>query len=175
MEIRWELWLARAMLCLFEMLLYVFVARFYLCVGVDRARIKWRCGKKKHRLLNTGRQPRWLVWLLYTDICSVHDQSRPLRLNMIMWIVALPYTASELLLGWLPPAAGMRVVLALCAVFFGICSFIAACVDHKRTFGSSLILYKRNGYSKAESSILDLGMLAISFAIARCYLYLHTV
>ena len=117
MDTRFQMWLVRTMLCLFE-LIFIFMSRFYLCSGAWDARHKWNHGKKQHRLLDTGKQPKWLVWLLYTDIRSVKNQSPSLRLNMIMWMAAVPYVISEIVLGWIPPFSLIRIVLAAFAVFF---------------------------------------------------------
>jgi len=173
MDTRFEMWLARAMICLFEMI-FIFMSRFYLCGSAWSARHKWSHGKKQRRLLDTGKQPKWLVWLLYTDIRTIRNQSFGLRLNMVMWIAAVPYIISELALGWIAPPLVIRIILAVFAAFFALCSFISACIDHKRSYGHALILRRKpNKISKSESSIFDLILLGIQLAVAYCYLIMH--
>ena len=173
MDTRFQMWLVRSLLCLFE-LIFIFMSRFYLCSGAWNARHKWSHGKKQRRLLDTGKQPKWLVWLLYTDIRSVKNQNFSLRLNMIMWMAAVPYIISEIGLGWIPPGLPIRIVLAVFAAFFALCSFISACIDHKRTYGYALILRRKpNKSSKSESSIFDAMLMGLQLAVAYCYLTMH--
>lgn len=162
-----KLWLARAILCLFELLL-LFECRWNLCEFAWRIRSK-STGQKKKRLLDTGRQPKALVWLLYTDIRSIRNQNFRLRLNMILWMMTVPYVISELLLGWLPLNLGVRIGLMLFAVFFAISTFISTCIAHRRQYGQALIFYRRNKYRKSESSIFDLLQFGMQIGIAYVY------
>ena len=76
------------------------------------------------------------------------------------------------LLGWLPLNLGMRIVLSICAAFFGICTFVSHCMRHKHDYGSIFILYKKRTYeSKGESSIFELVILSLQLVIA--YHYWH--
>jgi len=173
MDTHLEMWLARAMICLFE-LLFMFMSRFHLCGSAWNARHKWRQGKKQHRLLDTGKQPKWMVWLLYTDIRSFNNQNFSLRLNTMMWTAAVPYIISELALGWIAPPLAVRIILAVFTTFFALCTFISACIDHKRSYGYALILLRKPSKgSKSESSIFDLILLGIQLAVAYCYLIMH--
>ena len=169
MQIQWENWLPRVMFCLFE-LIWIIIGHLYLCERAYEMRSMIRYGKGRYEAQDTGRQPKWLVRLLYTDVRPIRNQDFALRLNMILNIVAAPYIIHELLLGWLPAAAPVRMLLALCAVFFGACTFIAQCMSHKRDYGSAFILYKKkaNG-SKGESSIFELAILVLQLRIAVCY------
>ena len=173
MDTRFQMWLVRTMLCLFE-LIFIFMSRFYLCSCAWNARHKWNHGKKQHRLLDTGKQPKWLVWLLYTDIRSFNNQDFSLRLNTMMWLAAVPYMISELALGWIAPPLAVRVILSVFTTFFALCTFISACIDHKRSYGYALILQRKpNKSSKSESSIFDLILLGIQLAVPYCYLIMH--
>lgn len=162
-----KLWLARAILCLFELLL-LFECRWNLCEFAWHIRAK-STGQKKKRLADTGRQPKALVWLLYTDVRSIRNQNFRLRLNMILWIAAVIYTISEMLLGWIQPNLWQRIVLVLFAIFFAISTFISTCVAHRRDYGQALILYWRNKYRKSESSIFDLLQFGMQLAIGYAY------
>lgn len=162
-----KLWLARVILCLFELLL-LFECRWNLCEFAWHIRAK-STGRKKNRLLDTGRQPKVLVRLLYTDIRSIRNQDFRLRLNMILWIAAVVYTISEMLFGWVQPNLWQRIVLMLFAVFFAISTFISTCVAHKRQYGQALIFYRRNKYRKSESSIFDLLQFGMQIGIGYVY------
>jgi len=166
-----EIWLIRAALWILEMLLLAFPARSHLCYGASQARRKWHSGKKKHRLLDTGRQPKWMVWLLYTDICPVRNQDFSLRLNTSMWGIAFLCMLSEVLLGWLPITSVLRILLAICTVFLGVCALIGACMDYKRKYGYIVVLWRKENscMNHYDSFIFDLVSLGTSFVIASCY------
>lgn len=166
---RWEMWAIRVFFCLFN-LLFVIICRINLCERANDVRNMIRYGRGRCAPQNTDRQPKILVWLLYTDVRSIRNQDYALRLNMAICIIATLYAISELLLGWLPLAMGMRIFLILCAVFLGICAFISQCLSHKRTYGNAFLLYgKITSGSKGESSLFDLVILALQLAIAWCY------
>lgn len=168
---RWETWGIRAFFCLFN-LIFILICRLNLCERAYTARSMIRHGKGKYAPQDTGRQPKWLVWLLYTDVRSIRSQDFTLRLNMILSILAIPYVISELPLGWLPLHLGMRIILSICAAFFGMCTFISFCISHKHDYGSAFILYKRRTPgSKGESSIFELVILSLQLVIA--YHYWH--
>lgn len=162
-----KMWIVRAILCLFELLL-LFGCRWNLCEFAWHIRAK-STGQKKKRLADTGRQPKALVWLLYTDVRSVRNQDFRLRLNMILWIAAVIYTISEMLLGWIQPNLWQRIVLVLFAIFFAISTFISTCVAHRRDYGQALILYRRNKYRKSESSVFDLLQFGMQIGIGYAY------
>lgn len=165
----WEMWLVRAMFCLFE-LIFLIICRMNLCEWASDVRTMMRYGRGRYTPQDTGRQPKWLVWLLYTDVRSIRNQDFALRLNMVLNILALPYAVSELALGWLTPTIWWRILLVLCAAFFGICTFISHCIRHKRDYGHAFILYARQSPgSKSESSIFDFIILCLQMAIAGCY------
>lgn len=162
-----KLWLARAILCLFELLL-LFECRWNLCEFAWHIRAK-STGQKKKRLADTGRQPKALVWLLYTDVRSIRNQNFRLRLNMIIWMMVIPYVISEIPLGWLPVNLGVRIYLVVFAIFFAISTFISTCVAHRRQYGQALILYRRNKYRKSESSVFDLLQFGMQIGIGYVY------
>lgn len=171
MIIKWDIWFIRAFFCLGAMI-FVFIARSGLCSGVASARDVIRNTRKDYRPLDTGRQPRFIVWLLYTDIRSVRNQSFPLRLNMIMCIAAFFYIVSEFLFGWLPLTFGMCISLAILSVFFGVCLFIGCCIENKLAYGHYWILLRKYAPSKYDSSIKDLLVSSLFFVLARCYFLL---
>ena len=169
MHIQWKIWLLRVMFCLFE-LIWIAISRLYLCERAHETRLRIRYGKGRYETQDTGRQPKWLIWLLYTDVRTIRNQDSSLRMNMILSILAISYVINELLLGWLPAAMPMRIVLVLCVTFFGACTFIAQCISHKRDYGSAFILYKKKtSGSKGESSLFDLVILGMQLCIASCY------
>ena len=169
---QWEAWGIRAFFCLFE-LIFILISRLNLCERAHDVRDKIRYGRGKYAPQDTGRQPKWLVWLLYTDVRTMRSQDFALRLNMLLSIIAIPYVLSELLLGWLPLNLGMRIGLSVCTAFFGICAFISFCISHKRHYGSAFILYKKNPGDKSQSTIFDLILLSIQVCIAGCYWNMH--
>lgn len=172
MDIHWEMWAARASFCLFN-LLFVSICRWNLCERAHDIRNMIRYGRGKYAPLDTGRQPKFIVWLLYTDVRTVRRQDFALRLNMLVCILAALYMASELLLGWLPMRLGLSIVLSLCTVFFGICTFISYCISHKRDYGCAFILYKKKPGNKSQSTFFDLVILCIQLCIAGCYLNMY--
>ena len=172
MDIHWEMWAARAFFCLFN-LLFVSICRWNLCEHAYDVRNMIRYGRGKYAPQNTGRQPKFIVWLLYTDVRTIRRQDFALRLNMLVCILAALYGISELLLGWLPMSLGLRIVLSLCTVFFGICTFISYCISHKRDYGSAFILYKKNPGGKSQSTLFDLVILCVQLCIAGWYLNMY--
>lgn len=166
---RWEVWGIRAFFCLFE-LIFIIICRLNLCERAYTVRNMIRYGRGKYAPQDTGRQPKWLVWLLYTDVRSIRSQNFALRMNMILSILAILYVIIELLLGWLPLNLGMRIVLSICAAFFGICTFISFSISHKRDYNRVFILYKKKvRRSKGESSIFELVILGLQLVIAHHY------
>lgn len=166
---RWETWGLRVLFCLFE-LIFISICRLNLCERAYTARSMIRYGRGKYTPQDTGRQPNWLVWLLYTDVRSIRNQDFALRMNMILSALTILYVICELPLGWLPLSLGMRIILSICAAFFGICTFISHCIRHKRDYNRAFILYKKQTRgSKGESSIFELIILGLQMVIACSY------